>query len=98
MNITESIVMLGLGATVSFNLRGGVYNFSVAGTFSGGSITLQQRCADNATFETVSNIGGTAGALSSAAVLAGFFLPPGVYQFLITGSPSLNVSVASVPT
>jgi hypothetical protein len=82
----------------SFTLRGGQYCVDCIGTFGGGTVTVQKRGNDGATYIPVPDINGSAAGFAAAGCRV-FYLPAGTYQVGISGAtgPSLSVNIQRVP-
>lgn len=77
--------------TNSFRLVGGAYGMTVhAGTWGGGSVTLQRLACDNSTYISVQSF--------TADGFASLNLPDGTYQFAIATATGVYVDVAPIAT
>lgn len=92
-----SFIAVNFSATQGpFDVKKGVYTFSVVGTFSSGSVSLEQLAADGSTYVIVKDAFGNAATISAAGetVVA---LSEGQYEFVVGGSPSaMYASLAPV--
>ena len=99
LNVGESRVFGPFSATQGpFTLQGGVYMFTGMGTFNGGSIAIQQICADGSTGETPTNLRSISANLSAQGSNCGIFLPAGSFQIAVIGSPSnMRAAITKIP-
>lgn len=89
---TEAFTFKGISATpAAFNIRGGQYALIVTGT-TVGSVQLQMLSADGSTFAPVG------AAITAAGVTSPTWLPPGQCQISLSGSTSVNLTLARIPT
>lgn len=80
-------------STGAFTLKGGYYMVAAVATWSSGSVELQALGPNGSTWLSAP----TALKLTANGMIAGY-LPPGQYQFTVTGVPTaLYCSVAGVP-
>jgi hypothetical protein len=75
---------------VAFQLVGGLYQIVAVGTWGGGSVTLEQKGPDDATWLV---------AATSLAANGGntLYLPMGIYRWTIVTATVVYTSVARVP-
>ena len=72
--------------------------FTGMGTFNGGSIAIQQICADGSTGETPTNLRNISANLSAQGSNCGIFLPAGSFQIAVIGSPSnMRAAITKIP-
>lgn len=82
----------------AFSLQGGVYAWSVIGTFNSTTVTLDALGADGSTWQNVKNLSGTAASLTASGRVDSLWLPPGQYRFSVSATAtSLAAVVAGVP-
>jgi hypothetical protein len=79
--------------TADFTLRGGRYGIDVVANFGGGSVKLQKKSKDGATYVSVST-----GTDFAAAGYAAVDLPSGTYRLTIATAIAVFASVASIVT
>lgn len=93
MRASESFAYSSLTATSSdsFELKGGAYAMDAIATWNSGSITLQRRGPDGATFITAAT------ALSADGTSGSIALPPGIYRFLVASATGLWASITRIP-
>lgn len=74
-----------------FPLQGGAYAMDAIATWNAGSITLQRKGPDGATFITAAT------ALSADGTTGSLALPPGIYRIGVASATNLWVSVSRIP-
>ena len=93
MRVTDGKIVTGLGtgASTTFPLSGGRYQFQVAtATFGGGNVVVQQLGCDGATWLPV--------ATALTAVGANVFeVPPGQFRFFSVTATAIDAMVARIP-
>jgi hypothetical protein len=97
MRAQETVTFLSnaaAGTSSTFELHGGRYVLECAATGSGGTLALQGKGPDGATFVTIPPSIGTALTASGAVV---YDLPPGQYQVVVTTLSAIYVNVSRVP-
>jgi hypothetical protein len=89
----DSQLFSNISATTSpFVLHGGYYLISGVATWGGGNVELKMLGPDQSTYLSLP----TALKLTANGTIAGY-LPPGTYEFVVTTSTGVYVSVAGVP-
>lgn len=84
--------------TAAFSLLGGVYCWSVIGTFNATTVTLDALGPDGSTWQNVKNQAGTAASLTASGRIDSLWLPPGSYRFSVSATATgLAAAVTSVP-
>lgn len=85
------VVALGTGASATFPLSGGRYQFAVAAaTFGGGNVAFQQLGCDGATWLPVAT------AITAVGVNV-FEAPAGSFRFFVTTATGVDASVSRIP-